>query len=149
MRKDTWLVTANASTARIYKVCTKQTLVEIASLENPSSRLYNRDLAGEKPGRSNESVGVSRHSIEPKTTPKEIEFQAFAKSLADHLENACNRGEFEKLYISASPNLLGLLRKALGHNTAKHISGEVDKDLTQMKPEEIVHHVPFLLYAHT
>lgn len=148
MKKDTWLVTANASMARIYKLCSKQTLTEIAILENPASRYYDKDLVSDKPGRINESSSVTRHAMEPKTTPKENEFQYFAKSLADHLESACNNKEFEKLYIAASPNLLGLLRRALHPNTAKHIHGEVDKDLTQMKPDEIINHIPFLLYAH-
>lgn len=148
MKKDTWLITANASMARIYRICPKQMLEEIAILEHPASRLYNRDLVSDQQGRSYESANSSRHSIEPKTTPKDNEFHYFAKSLADHLESACNHKEFDKLYIAASPTLLGLLRRSLHANTAKHICGEVDKDLTQMKADEITKHVPFLFYAH-
>jgi protein required for attachment to host cells len=41
--------------------------------------------------------------------------------------------------------LLGLLRQALDAATAKLLAGEVDKDMTHMKPQEILMHLPFLL----
>lgn len=144
MKKDSWLIVANSSIARIYKIEKRHDLKEIKILEHPESRLHNLDLVSDKPGRDFESAGIGKHALEPKTLPKKQEFAAFAKSLADYLENARHQGEFETLYVAASPALLGLLRQSLHPNTAKLIKGEIDKDITQMKPQEIPSHLPFL-----
>jgi protein required for attachment to host cells len=143
MKKDTWLIVANSSIARIYKIEKRHELKELKVLEHPESRLHNLDLVTDKPGRDFESAGVGKHALEPKVLPKRQEFAVFAKTLADFLENARNQGEFETLYVAASPSLLGLLRHSLHPNTAKLIKGEVDKDMTQMKPQEIPAHLPF------
>lgn len=147
MKKDTWLVVANSSSAKIYKIGHKQTLVELEMLEHPESRLHNRDLVSDKPGRDFESVGHARHAVAPRTWPQQQEMINFAKQLGDHLEQALTIGSYEKLYIAASPTMLGLLRNAFHPNTAKHVSGEVDKDMTHLKPDEIVKQIPFLFYS--
>lgn len=144
MKKDSWLVVANSSLARIYKIEKKHDLTEIKVLEHPESRLHNLDLVSDKPGRDFESAGIGRHALEPKVLPKRQEFAVFAKSIADYLESAHNQGEFETLYIAASPSLLGLLRQTLHPNIAKLIKGEADKDMTHIKPQEIPSHLPFL-----
>lgn len=144
MKKDCWLLVANSSLARIFKIEKRQELKELKVLEHPESRLHNQDLVSDKPGRDFESAGVARHALEPKTLPKRHEFAVFAKFLADYLEEARNKGEFESLYIAASPALLGLLRQSLHPNTVKLIKGEVDKDMTQIKSQEILSHLPFL-----
>jgi protein required for attachment to host cells len=144
MKKDTWLIVANSSLARIYKIEKRSELKELKILEHPESRLHNLDLVSDKPGRDFESTGITRHALQPKVLPKQHEFAIFAKSLADYLENARNQGEFQTLYIAASPALLGLLRHSMHPSTAKLIKGEVDKDMTQMKPHEILSHLPFL-----
>lgn len=147
MKKDTWLVVANSCSAKIYKVGHKQTLVEIEILEHPESRLHNRDLVSDKPGRDFESMGNTRHAVEPRVWPQQQEVINFAKLLADHLEKAFNNGNFEKMYVAANPTMLGLLRGSVHSNIAKHIAGEVDKDMTHMKPDEIIKNVPFLFYS--
>ncbi|MBA2367428.1 MAG: host attachment protein [Candidatus Protochlamydia sp.] len=139
-----WLVVANSSLARIYKIEKMKSLVEVELLEHPESRLHNRDLNSDKPGRGFESVGHARHSLEPHSSPQQLEFNQFAKELSVYLENARNNGEFESLYIAASPTLLGLLRQCLDSNTAKLVKGEVDKDMTHMNPDEIMKHASFL-----
>jgi protein required for attachment to host cells len=144
MKKDSWLVVANSSLARIFKLHHKNGLTELKVLEHPESRLHNIDLVTDRPGRDFESTGTRRHALEPKVLPKQHEFEVFAKAISDYLENAFKLGEFDFLYISASPALLGLLRQSLHPNVLKLIKGEVDKDMTHMKPNEIPPLLPFL-----
>ncbi len=139
MVNESWIVVANSSLARIYKK-DKKNLIEIKLFEHPESRLHNRDLVDDKPGRDFESVGNARHSLEPHHTPHEHEMMLFAKELANYLENARNQGNFDRLYLAASPDMLGKLRQILDHSTAKLIEAEIDKDLTQSKPSEIYNH---------
>lgn len=147
MKKDTWLLVANSSLARIFKVVKKSSLVELAVLEHPESRLHTRDLVSDKPGRSFESMGAARHAIELPTSPKQLEFVSFAKELARYLEEARTKGEFDRLYLAASPTLLGLLRQELTPLVTKLLNGEVNKDMTHLDSREIISHLPFLLYT--
>jgi protein required for attachment to host cells len=145
MKKNSWLIVANSSLARIFKIVKRDELEELKVFEHPESRLHNMDLVTDKPGRDFESSGTRRHALEPKVLPKRHEFAVFAKELADYLESAFNQKEFEILYVAANPSLLGLLRQSLHANVAKLIKGEIDKDMTHMKPQEIPAHLPFLL----
>src|SRR5690349_2734094 len=104
-KKESWLVIANSSLARIFKIEKKNQLKEIKVLEHPESRLNNSELVSDKPGRDFESIGTRRHALELKTSPKRHEFAIFAKSLADYLEKAAMQGEYIKLYIAANPSL--------------------------------------------
>lgn len=143
MKKVSWLIIANSSLARIFKFEKKNELIELKVFEHPESRLRNSDLVSDRPGRDFESMGTMRHAMEPKTSPKQHEFALFAKTLADYLEAARNQNEFETLYIAASPTLLGLLRNSLHSGTTRLVKGEVDKDITHLKTDEIFSHLPF------
>lgn len=145
MKACTWLIVANSSMARIFKLEKRDSLIEVGQFEHPESRLRNRDLISDKPGRTNESIGLTRHRYEQHHSPKHQEFETFAKYLAHHLDEARKKGEFNRLYLAASPNLLGLIRQSLDASTTKLLVGEVDKDMTHMRPDEILNHLPFLL----
>jgi protein required for attachment to host cells len=144
MKKDTWLIIANSSLARIFKVDKGQTLVELKKMEHPESRLHARDMTTDRPGREFDSFGYGRHAMES-PSPKQHEFELFAREIAQFLEKARLEGHFERLYLAANPTLLGLLRQHLNPATAKLLCGEVDKDMTHMVPTEIVSHLPFVL----
>jgi protein required for attachment to host cells len=145
MKKNKWLLVANGSLARLFKVEKKDHLVEIKVFKHPESRLHTRDLVSDKPGRDFESANTARHAIEPPSNPKDLEFELFAKELSHYLEEARVKGEFDSLYLAASPSLLGLLRQRLNPSTAKLIQGEANKDMTHLTAQEMVGHLPFLL----
>ena len=146
MKKNSWLIVANSSLARIFKIQNLQSLVEIETLQHPESRLHNMDLVSDKPGRGFESVGTQRHGLETGTTPKQDEFLVFARHLANYLKSAHQAGSYETLYIAAGPTLLGLLRQTLDSSVTKAIHGELDKDMTHLKTDEMIAHLPFLSY---
>ena len=146
MKKETWLIVANSTIARIFKVQKKESLVEIETLVHPESRLHNRDLVSDnRAGRTFDSMGPGRHALEPTILPKQQESIEFAKDIAHYLEKSRVNGDFDKLYLAASPTQLGLLRQNIHPATMKLINGEVNKDMTHMKVEEIINHLPFIL----
>jgi protein required for attachment to host cells len=141
MKKKSWLIVANSSSARVYKVENRHALTELRLFDHPESRLRNLDLVSDKPGREFESTKVGRHGLESgNTTPQQREFALFAKRLADYLEASYNKNEFEELYLAAGPNLLGLIRQSLSSPLSKVIKAEINKDLTHLKEEEILNH---------
>ena len=144
MKQETsWLIIANSSLARVYQLENKKKVTEIQSFEHPESRLHNRDLVSDRPGRDFESQGATRHALMPKVMPKKQETITFANQLSEFLEKERLKGTYQGLYIAANPALLGILRQSLNPNTAKLIKGEVDKDMTQLKPHEITDSLPF------
>ena len=145
MKKETWVVVANSAEARIYKVEKNHLGGDCTALEHPESRLHDRDLASSAPGRAFDSIGSGRHSMEPPTSPKEVEFSIFAKTLSNHVETARADGRLGRFYLVASPSFLGLLRQTLHPLTLKILVGEVSKDLIQLKPEEIREYLPPVL----
>ena len=146
MNKETWLIVANSSIARIFKVQKKQSLVEIETLVHPGSRLHNQDLVSDnRPGRTFDSIGPNRHALEAASTPKQQEAIEFARDVAEYLNKEREKGSFDKLYLVASPTQLGFLRQSIHPTTTKLINGESNKDMTHMKIEEIINHLPFLL----
>jgi protein required for attachment to host cells len=143
MKRKAWLLVANSSIGRVFQFEKGNQLVELGVFEHPESRMKNSDLVSDKPGRDFESVGTVRHALEPKTLPKQAEFVHFARSLTEYLRTARNQNEFDTLYIAASPTMLGLLRQSLDPAVAKLVKGEVDKDITHLKTDEIFAHLPF------
>lgn len=138
MKKNTWIVIANSSVARIFEVENHTSLKELNQLIHPESRQHSRDLVSDRPGRGFESVGPARHNMEPKTNPQDQEIIDFAKKLCSHLDAARSKGTINRIYIAANPHFLGLIRKHLPAQTAQLIAAEVDKDITTLKPQEIL-----------
>lgn len=142
MKKNSWLMVANSSLARIFKIQDSHSLIELQVLEHPESRLHNKDLVSDKPGRGFESAGAQRHGLENGTTAKQEEFSIFARHLANYLKFAHQQKEYDSLYLAAGPTLLGLLRQILDPLVIKATAEEVDKDMTHLKKEDILSHFP-------
>lgn len=133
----TWIVVANSSHAKIFRLIKFPKIEEFASMNHPESRLHNQDLEGRKPGRNFQSGGTTRHAYQPETEPKEVEMDKFAKSLSDYICAAHQKGDFSRLYLMASPFFLGLLRQHLNLTTQKTIVAELAKDMTERSTSEI------------
>jgi len=141
MKTDIWVVVANSAVARIFKLENLHSLKELETLIHPGSRQHARDLTSDKPGRTFDSThSGTRHAMEPKTNPQQVEFDEFAKQLSKHLNLACVNGPCKKIYLAANPAFLGLLRQHLNDQTMHLIAEQVDKDITQLTPSEITKH---------
>lgn len=143
MKKETWIVVANSSFAKIYKAENNNKLIEIRELQHPESRLHDQDLVSSTPGRTFSSVGTRRSMLEPTTTPKEQEMNLFAKEISHCLEH--HKETLGRIYIFASPSFLGLLRQHFSSAIDTLIAGQVDRDLTHSTTEEIRAHLPHVL----
>lgn len=142
MKKDTLVVVANSSFARLYKAINNHALEELQTWEHPESRLHDQDLVSSRPGRAFDSFGPGRHAMETQVSPKTQEFHVFAKEIAHHLEKAVEKGDVKKIFLAAPPSFLGILRQRLSNNVAALIAGEFDKDFTTMRSEEIRGYLP-------
>ena len=115
--------------------------IEIERIEDPDARLHDRDLASDRPGRSYESVGGARHAIEREEGPHRRAAVRFARRVADKLEEARRKGEFDRLVVVVGPPFLALIREALPHQTRVKVVHEIRKDLVHGPLEALREHL--------
>ena len=143
--KLTWILIADSSRARIFTADTPSSpLQEREDFSHAESRLHDREITADLPGRIKES-GMGGHAFEQKTDPKKQEAINFARSLAHRLEAARNANELEQLLIVAEPSFLGLLRDELPEQVKKLVCFELDKDITVHSVADIREHLPKFL----
>lgn len=133
-----WILAADSTEARLFTRDKKHDpLVEHRDWLHPESRSPGRDLEDDRQGTTFSSQGYDRSENQKPTDPKTREAQDFARELAQFLDKARARGEFQALSIVAEPRFLGLLRERLDHGTRELVDREVDKNLTRRSPETI------------
>lgn len=128
MSARTWIVLADAATARIYEPqAGRRDWKLIAELTHPESRAKESELGTDKPGRVKQSTG-SRAAMEPPTPRKEVEIEKFARQIAKALDDALVRKAYDRLVLAAPPEFVGVLRELLPKRVQECIEATVEKD---------------------
>lgn len=144
-QKRTWIVVADGARARFFSPAEDgKTLVpaRTADLVSPESRRHTRDLVSDKPGRSFSSArGGMRHSFEAPHDHHKLEKHKFSAVLAELLDGACERKEFDQLILVAPHRSLGELRGLLSDRVRRCIRQEIAKDLTGATPSMLWRHL--------
>ena len=141
--KPLWLVVANHTQARIFTAesPTLAELTEIEDLTHPQSRLHDREMTSDLPGKI-KSPTVGGHAFEAATDPKQHEAVNFAHRLAQRLESGLNANAFDRLAIIAEPTFLGMLRHCLSAPVKNTICFQRDSNLANFSIEVIRSHLP-------
>ena len=129
-----WIVVADGARARFLALSEDgKKLVSVRSTDMvaPESRQHARDLKSDKPGRSySSSRGGVRHALEPPHDYHKLEKHRFTALLAEALDAACGRREFDQLVLVAPRRSLGELRTLLSERVQGRVRQEIAKDLT-------------------
>lgn len=138
-----WIMIANASQAYCYS-CEQKSLHNgklkldlLETYEHPESRKKGSDLISDRPGHFQSSV--SHASYAGTSDPKETEADHFAREIAEILEKAHNKNEFEQLILVVPPHFQGLLNKHLSKNIEPLISHTIQKDYTKLPILDLQH----------
>ena len=131
-----WVVVADGARARVLVHRGPGSGVELHK-EMSQDAKRTGEIKADRPGRTFDSDGEGRHAMEPPTDPSRNRKQRFAAEIAHLLADGLVRGEFERLYLVASPQTLGDLRAGLGHEVAKRVEGELAKDYTHLSLKEL------------
>lgn len=107
-------------------------LVRTYGQDNPPTR----DQGSDKPGRTNESTGLRRSSMEMPDLHQLAE-DRFVSMIASDMANDLASGHFQRLVIAAPPAALGQFRKSASPALKTSILSEIDKDLTRHPVPEI------------
>ena len=97
----------------------------------------SRDILADRPGRSFESVGATRHAQENPTDPRRELKRMFATRLAGTLQDRLQVGDFDALAVVAPPSFMGDLRAVWPDGLRARITSELTRDLTNSPAEEL------------
>lgn len=101
----------------------------------------NREIVTDKPGRSADPGGATRHGFAPKKDWHEFEKERFAHQVARLLDKGRSEGGYDRLILVAPPKTLGSLREELPKQTREMVSAELDKDLTHLDLKALESHL--------
>jgi protein required for attachment to host cells len=143
--KQTWIVLANASRARILdREPESGRLEELADLVHPQSREKTSDLTSDREGHAQKAHGDPGHAgtaFQPRTEPRQKEHAVFAHEVSRHLEDAVAQGRCEALVLIASDPFLGELKSHLGHAATRVLGATIPRDLTSFSGHDLAHRV--------
>jgi protein required for attachment to host cells len=144
-----WIVSANAARARLFAQARATDVPqEVDDMVNPAARLRAAELETDSLGQR--AASKSRHGVgapttpsgyEPDTSPAEHQTELFAKSVADFLLHAHQQQRYRQLVLVASPEFLGVLRKQLEPQLTAALKAEINKDYTQLRPEQLLERI--------
>ncbi|MFO1171140.1 MAG: host attachment protein [Hyphomicrobiaceae bacterium] len=142
----TWILIADAARARVllYRG-PEHKLKSVEGLTMEADHKRASELGADKPGRSFESVGATRHAVSPHSDPERLEDRRFAIAIMARLDKHASQAEFEHLVVVAPPVMLGELRHALTPHLSTLLTATLDKDLTKIPEAKLAGHLKAVL----
>jgi len=142
----TWILIADAARAQIYANHGPGKGIEaVEGAEFDADHRPTRDILSDRPGRTYESAGVSRHAISPHHDPHRELKREFAARLAAVLDQRLAEKVYDRVILVAPPATLGDLREALSRHVRAVLYAEIDKDLTKTPVTELPAHLGAVL----
>jgi protein required for attachment to host cells len=148
MPNTTWVLIADGARARLLAQAKPFAPLEPAleQEEFTGSMAQSKEIGSDRPGRSFDSSGLGgRHAMVPPTDPQRYAKFAFARELAERLEEAVHEGRFARLILVAAPRTLGDLRELLPGAVKAKVVAEIDKDLTHVPLRDLPKHLASVL----
>jgi protein required for attachment to host cells len=134
----TWIAVADGAHARILLHASPEGGTKTIPKEIYADHAeFTHELGDERPGRTFNSVGNTRHAVEPHVDLHERREEEFLQKFALHINDSFAKDAFDQLIIVTPPRALGILRKNLSDQIRKHIIAEIGHDLAQRPDHEI------------
>jgi len=132
----TWYVVADGGSARILQRRDAPPAHDAydthLEFDSASMHKHTRDLGASAPGRGHESANAARHAVEPRVDLHEAEKQSFVAEVAEVLNIAGTKDEFDRLILVAPAHALNDLEKGLDGPTRAKVAHKLQKDLTNV-----------------
>lgn len=134
----TWIVVTDGAHAEIFSRARQfSDLESVQAFDEPEARSRELDLGTDAPGRSFDSHGQGRHSMDPAQSGKAHLRESFARRIAAEVESGRSAGRFRNLVLVATPDMLGALRAQLSGTSRQLVRREIVKQMTRAAPAEI------------
>lgn len=134
-----WVINLNSNICRIYhyeKLSSRVTLIK--EISHPELKMKTGDIfTSDKPGHYQSSNGA-HGTYSPRTDPKEVEVDNFAREIARELNQGRNDHRYDHLIIISAPHMSGLLQQHLDKHVNELVTSHIHKDLLHLKEHELV-----------
>ena len=138
----TWVLIADAARARVFEASGKgRGLAAVQDMTLVAALAPSRDLGTDRPGRSFESVGSTRHAMEGTSDLHREQKRQFARRIAEAVEKRCAAKSFERLVVVAPAATMGDLRSLLTERVKATVTAEVVADLTNTPTSDLPAHL--------
>jgi protein required for attachment to host cells len=98
----TWVLVADSAKARAVRwVGHSAPMESVECFDLHYHHQYGRDMMSERPGRTHESQGATRHAIEPRSDPVREAERRFAATVVENLKDRFAKDEFSRLVLVA------------------------------------------------
>jgi protein required for attachment to host cells len=136
---NVWVLVCDAAKARVFDVRDGDpTWHTVELVLHERSRSKASELVGGPSGtRSSEGGSVHHNALAAASSPKEVEKEGFAHTLATTLDRGLRSARFRKWVLVAPPHFLGLMRKELTRELEKHLLTTVDKDYNDLDVHDL------------
>jgi protein required for attachment to host cells len=142
----TWILIADGARARIFANHGPGKGIEaVKGAEFDGDHRPDREIMSDRPGRAFESVGATRHAIQPHHDPHRELKRTFSERLAALLEEQLSAKAYDRIVLVAPPVTLGDLRSALSDHVKAAVCAELGKDLTKTPMAELPQHLGAVL----
>ncbi len=144
--ENIWVIAADSVHARLFRAeHITGPLQEVRDMVNPESRLDERELVTDAPGRtfSSGGGGAEHRYTYDQRSEKEHQAKLFARDVINEIEKLRARGELERVHVIAAPEFLGRLREHYSPPLKKCVAEEVTNRATDRRPEEIRELLPY------
>lgn len=81
------------------------------------------------------------NSVQPHLDIHDEIRQDFVLAIAEKLKQACQKNEFNRLVIAASPKVLGLLRQHMSTDVVARVIAEIPRDFTHEPTDILLAHL--------
>jgi protein required for attachment to host cells len=144
--KNTWLLIANGSEARLFETEFRpKSLTLLQEFTHPESREKGSELASDRPGHyqgdAGTGGGATHGAFNEAIDPKEYEMERFASELVQTLETGRLANGYQHLIIASSPKFHGLLNKQMNGHLSKLIDKHINKDFTSCTEKELLERI--------
>ena len=137
--RTNWVVVADEAGAIVYARDTRKgPLRELFTLSNPQARMRTGEKISDRGGRSFDSRGAGRHTMQKEKPASERQDSIrFAKSIASEINKAIKEGNCRRFALISAPRFLGFMRQALKTEGAPDPELTIDKDLVGQDKDSI------------
>jgi protein required for attachment to host cells len=139
--KKTYVLVSDAHRARCFeRHAPTHNLTELAGFIHPHESLTGASAGGDLTGAAGKGHGRTGHAgtqFEPHTEVDDKERAAFARTLADYINEAVQQQRCQDVILIASAPMLGELHRHLSSAANKAVVRRVSADLTHYEGSEL------------
>lgn len=137
------IVAGDRGRARIFELDRDtDEMQELNDLINPTLRLHERLLSGDRQGRGMSRFHSSRVALGRSNPHKRLSSMRFARQVAQAMSAYCDRRRYAQIYLLADPEFIGLFRPQLAVQRLVEKLHVIPKNVTRSDTTTIRSHLP-------